>query len=73
MTVVVQYTKKGYSSEYLFDFTHDFKVAKISDTKYLNLLRDTSFIKEFSELCRSLLTSYFLREGNNKKMLNPRF
>ncbi len=65
--------KNGYCSEELFDFIRDFRVAKISDQKYINLSRGTSFIREFSELCGLPLTSYFLSEGDIKKMLSHRF
>ncbi|KSV58952.1 IS1634 family transposase [Acetivibrio ethanolgignens] len=65
--------KNNYCSEDLFEFVHDFRVAKISDRKYINLLRGTTFIKEFSSLCNLPLTSYFLSEGEIKKMLSHRF
>ena len=60
--------KNNYCSEDLFDFIHDFRVAKISDRKYLNLSRGTSFIKAFASICELPLTSYFLNEGEIKKM-----
>ena len=65
--------KNNYCSEELFDFIHDFRVAKISDRKYINLSRGTTFIKEFATLCNLPLTSYFLNEGEIKKMLSHRF
>ena len=65
--------KNNYSSEDLFEFVHDFRVAKISDRKYINLARGTTFIKEFSARCNLPLTSYFLNEGEIKKMLSHRF
>ena len=65
--------KNNYCSEDLFEFIHDFRVAKISDRKYINLSRGTTFIKEFSTLCNLSLTSYFLNEGEIKKMLSHRF
>ena len=65
--------KNGYSSEELFEFIRDFRVAKISDRKYINLSRGTSFIRELSEFCSLPLTSYFLSEGDIKKMLSHRF
>ena len=63
----VQDIKNGYSSEELFEFVRDFRVAKISDRKYINLSHGTSFIRELSELCSLPLTSYFLNEGDIKK------
>ena len=65
--------KKSYCSEDLFEFVRDFRVAKISDRKYINLSRGTSFIKDFADLCGLPLTSYFLSEGEIKKMLSHRF
>ena len=65
--------KNNYCSEDLFEFVHDFRVAKISDRKYINLSRGTAFIKEFSTICNLPLTSYFLNEGEIKKMLSHRF
>lgn len=65
--------KSNYCSEDLFDFVHDFRVARISDRKYINLSRGTTFIKEFSTICNLPLTSYFLSEGEIKKMLSHRF
>lgn len=65
--------KNKYCSEDLFEFVHDFRVAKISDRKYINLSRGTTFIKEFSTLCNLPLTSYFLSDGDIKKMLSHRF
>lgn len=65
--------KNSYCSEDLFEFVHDFRVAKISDRKYINLSRGTAFIKEFSALSSLPLTSYFLNEGEIKKMLSHRF
>lgn len=65
--------KNIYCSEELFDFIRDFRVAKISDRKYINLSRDTAFIKDFSILCNLPLRSYFLSDGEIKKMLSHRF
>lgn len=65
--------KNNYCSEDLFEFVHDFRVAKISDRNYINLSRGTAFIKDFSVLCGLPLTSYFLTEGDIKKMLSHRF
>ena len=65
--------KNEYCSEALFDFIHDFRIAKISDRKYINLTRATSFIKEFASLTGLPLTSYFLSDGEIKKVLSHRF
>lgn len=65
--------KNNYCSEDLFEFIRDFRVAKISDRKYINLSRGTEFIKDFSTLCNLPLTSYFLSDGEIKKMLSHRF
>lgn len=63
----------SYCTEDLFDFVHDFRVAKISDRKYINLSRGNTFIKEFASICNLPLTSYFLSDGEIKKMLSHRF
>ena len=65
--------KNNYSSEDIFDFIHDFRVAQISERKYINLTKATTFIKEFSALTNLPLTSYFLSDGEIKKMLSHRF
>ena len=65
--------KNEYCSEELFDFIHDFRIAKISDRKYINLTRATTFIKEFASRIGLPLTSYFLSDGEIKKMLSHRF
>ena len=65
--------KNNYCSEDLFEFIHDFRVVRISDRKYINLARGNSFIKEFAALTSLPLTSYFLNDGDIKKMLSHRF
>lgn len=65
--------KNNYCSEDLFEFIHDFRVAKISDRKYINLTRGSAFIKELAAITDLPLTSYFLSDGEIKKMLSHRF
>ena len=65
--------QNNYCTEDLFEFVRDFRVAKISDRKYINLSRGTTFIKEFATLCNLPLTSYFLSESDITKMLSHRF
>ena len=65
--------KNNYCSEDLFEFIREKKKKKISDRKYINLSRGTEFIKDFSTLCNLPLTSYFLSDGEIKKMLSHRF
>ena len=65
--------KNNYCSEDLFEFVRDFRVAKISERKYINLSRGTVFIKNFASLCDLPLMSYFLSDGEIKKMLSHRF
>ena len=62
-----------FCSEELFDFIHDFRVVKISDRKYINLTRKTEFIEQLATLTSLPLTSYFLSDGELKKMLSHRF
>lgn len=65
--------KNNYCSEEIFNFIRDFRVAKISERKYINLTRGSTFIKEFSKLTNLPITSYFLTKGEIKKMLSHRF
>ena len=62
-----------YGSEAIFDFMHDFRVAKVSDRKYINLTRGSSFIKDLTSLTGLPLTSYFLGNEDINKMLSHRF
>ncbi len=65
--------KGKHGSEEIFEFMRDFHVAKISDRKYINLSRNSSFINSFSHATGLPLTSYFLSDGEIKKMLSHRF
>ena len=65
--------KDQYGTEEIFNFIHDFRVAKISDRKYINLTRSSSFIKNLAEQTGLPLTSYFLDNTDIKKVLSHRF
>lgn len=65
--------KDQYGTEEIFDFIHDFRVAKISDRKYINLTRSSSFIRALSSRTGLPLTSYFLGNEDINKMLSHRF
>lgn len=75
LTRLLQFKVLGndYCSEDIFRFVKDFRVVKISDRKYMNLTRNTSFIQEFAKKTNLPLTSYFLSDGQLKKMLSHRF
>lgn len=62
-----------YCSEEIFAFIRDFRIAKISDRKYMNLARNSVFIKDLTKKTGLHLTSYFLSKGQIKKMLSHRF
>ncbi len=62
-----------YGTEEIFDFMHDFRVAKVSERKYINLTRSSSFIKGLSARTGLPLTSYFLGNEDINKMLSHRF
>ena len=62
-----------YGTEELFGFIHDYRVAQISERKYINLTRKTSFIKDLTALTNLPLTSYFLGNEEIKKVLSHRF
>lgn len=65
--------KDEHGTEEIFDFIHDFRIAKVSERKYINLTRNSSFIKNFSFRTGLPLTSYFLGNEEIKKMLSHRF
>lgn len=65
--------KDEYGTEEIFDFIHDFRVVKISDRKYINLTRSSSFIKDLTVQTNLPLTSYFLGNEDINKMLSHRF
>lgn len=62
-----------YCSEEIFSFIRDFRVAKISERKYVNLTRGSKFITDLTQQTGLPLTSYFLSNGQIKKMLSHRF
>ena len=63
----------SFGTEEIFDFMHDFRAAKVSERKYINLARSSSFIKELSAKTGLPLTSYFLGNEDINKMLSHRF
>lgn len=63
----------SFGTEEIFDFIHDFRVAKVSERKYINLTRNSTFIKELSAKTGLPLTSYFLGNEDINKMLSHRF
>ena len=65
--------ENNYCSEDIFGFIKQFRVAKISDRKYITLTRNSIFIKKFSDITKLPLTSYFLSEAQIKRMLSYRF
>lgn len=62
-----------YGTEEIFDFIRDFRVAQISERKYINLTRKSTFIKDLSSSENLPLTSYFLGNEDINKMLSHRF
>ncbi len=75
LTRLLQFEVLGnkFCSEDLFTFIRDFRVVKISDRKYINLTRASGFIKDLATMTGLPLTSYFLCDGEIKKMLSHRF
>ena len=65
--------KDEYGTEEIFDFIHDFRVAKVSDRKFINLTRNSPFIRELSSVTGLPLTSYFLGTEEINKVLSHRF
>ena len=62
-----------YCTEEIFDFIRDYRVAQVSERKYINLTRRASFIKDLTALTGLPLTSYFLGNEDINKMLSHRF
>ena len=62
-----------YCTEEIFDFIRDYRVAQVSERKYINLTRRSSFIKDLTALTGLPLTSYFLGNEDINKMLSLRF
>lgn len=75
LTRLLQFKILGneYCSEDILGFFKQFRAAKISDRKYINLTKNSVFIKAFSSITGLPLTSYFLSESQIKKMLSHRF
>ncbi|MDO4300931.1 MAG: IS1634 family transposase [Clostridia bacterium] len=75
LTRLLQFKILGnsYCSEDILGFFKQFKVARVSERKYINLTKSSTFIKEFAGITRLPLTSYFLTESQIKKMLSHRF
>ena len=63
----------AYGTEEIFDFRHDFRVAQISERKYINLTRKSFFINNLTTLTGLPLTSYFLGNEDINKVLSHRF
>ena len=61
--------KDEYGTEEIFDFIRDFRIAKISDRKYINLTRSSSFTKDLTARTGLPLTSYFLGNEDIKNRL----
>ncbi len=62
-----------YGTEEIFDFIRDYRVAQVSERRYINLTRRSSFIKDLTALTGLPLTSYFLGNEDINKMLSHRF
>ena len=69
----IKILENRYCTEEIFDFMKHFRVAKLSEKKYINLTKNTSFIKAFSAFTNLPLTSYFLTDSQLKNMLSYRF
>ena len=65
--------KDNYGSEEIFNFIRDFRIAKVSERKYINLTKSSSFVKGLKEETGLPLTSYFLGNEDINKVLSHRF
>ena len=59
--------KDNYGTDEIFHFIRDFRIAKVSERKYINLTKSSSFIKELKAQTGLPLTSYFLGNEDIKK------
>ena len=75
LTRLLQFKVLGdqYCSEDILNFFKQFRAARVSERKYINLTRNSTFIREFAQKTELPLTSYFLTESQIKKMLSHRF
>ena len=75
LTRLLQFKVLGdrYCSEDILNFFKQFRAARVSERKYINLTRSSTFIREFAQKTGLPLTSYFLSESQIKKMLSHRF
>ena len=75
LTRLLQFKVLGeqYCSEDILNFFKQFRAARVSERKYINLTRNSTFIREFAQKTNLPLTSYFLTESQIKKMLSHRF
>ena len=71
--VQIHILKDNHGTEEIFEFVRDFRVAQVSERKYINLTRSSDFIKALAEKTELPLTSYFLNNTDITKMLNHRF
>lgn len=62
-----------YSTEAIFKFMHEFRVAQVSDRKYVNLSTNTEFTEALAAKTFLPLKSYFLNNDDIKMMLSYRF
>lgn len=65
--------KDSYGTEEIFNFIRDFRIAKVSDRKYINFTKSSSFIRELKTQTGLPLTSYFLKNEDINKVLSHRF
>ncbi len=63
----------AYGTEEIFDFIRDFRIVKSSEYKYINLTRNSGFVKDLACKTGLLLTSYFLGKEDIHAMLENRF
>ena len=65
--------KNQYGTEEIMRFIKDFRTARVSDHRSINLIKAGSFISGLRDLSGLPLTSYFLSDSDIKKMLRHRF
>lgn len=64
----VKVLKNAYSTGEICRFIKDFRVTKINDNRYINMMRSSDFITDLSIILNQPITNYFLTDKQIKMM-----
>jgi transposase len=65
--------KNKYCTERLINFIREFRVVKLEQDKYVNIMSSSKFIKSLAAELGLPITNYFLNESQIKRMLKHKF